>query len=61
MRSIHMVKQLMLLISDHEAPGSKRQTSAYVFTVLHCTGPLIVTLSSSLYDLKKNVERDIKH
>ena len=58
MRSIHMAKQLMLLISDHETPGSKRQISAYDFTVLHCTGPLIVTLSSSRYDLKKKILKE---
>ena len=57
-----------LLSGKHEAPGwfrfwlesLWRRNSPYDCTVLLCTEPFSVTLSSFQYDLN-NVERDVKH
>ena len=38
----------------------RAETSSNDITMLHCTEPFIITLTSSGYDLN-NVERDVKH
>ena len=52
----------MVRAPDIRSTGSNpiRSGIQIMTTALHCTGPFIITLPPSRYDLN-NVERDVKH